>query len=389
MPGLAAIAAAASPDGRDGVQPPGPAAGRSADRGRDRGPSRTSSGATSSTFSELSEPPALVLPPGHRLPPTRDDRRPRSRARSGAASSRPARSWSRSPPGTSRVASPSTSPRSRRRWRSGAPTATSPRPHLDGYLRVRDGEFRLQPLPGGRTRLEGRTRYEMRIHPAAYWTIWSDALIHAIHARVLGHIKTLAETARSELTCLLDAAGGFKPMDIAARSRHRVRASLRAPPRRARARRGRGQGRHRRRGVHAAQRHALAPLRAPRFAHGVGGMGRPRGLGERAGGHHRDQPPVRAHDVQGHAHHRHQGHRGRPAPPRRAGEGPRGDARRALEDARGPAPRRDRRPAEPGEQDPAVPRAREEVRRAGAAAPRRWSSRTTWTSSTRRTAPRA
>ncbi len=38
-------------------------------------------------------------------------------------------------------------------------------PHLDGYLRVRDGEFRLQPLPGGRTRLEGRTRYEMRIFP--------------------------------------------------------------------------------------------------------------------------------------------------------------------------------------------------------------------------------
>ena len=67
-------------------------------------------------------------------------------------------------------------------------------PHLDGYLRVRDGEFRLHPLPGGGTRLEGRTRYEMRIYPEAYWRMWSDALIHAIHQRVLGHIKELSET---------------------------------------------------------------------------------------------------------------------------------------------------------------------------------------------------
>lgn len=66
-------------------------------------------------------------------------------------------------------------------------------PHLDGYLRVRNGEFRLHPLPGGRTRLEGRTFYEMRLFPTTYWKLWSDALIHAIHARVLGHIKRLSE----------------------------------------------------------------------------------------------------------------------------------------------------------------------------------------------------
>jgi uncharacterized membrane protein YhaH (DUF805 family) len=66
-------------------------------------------------------------------------------------------------------------------------------PHLDGYLRVRGGEFRLRPLPGGRTLLEGRTFYQMRIFPAAYWRLWSDALIHAIHQRVLGHIQALSE----------------------------------------------------------------------------------------------------------------------------------------------------------------------------------------------------
>lgn len=66
-------------------------------------------------------------------------------------------------------------------------------PHLDGYLVVRNGEFRLLALPGGRTRLEGRTFYEMKVAPAAYWTLWSDAVIHAIHERVLAHIKTEAE----------------------------------------------------------------------------------------------------------------------------------------------------------------------------------------------------
>ena len=66
-------------------------------------------------------------------------------------------------------------------------------PHLDGYLVVRGGEFRLLALPGARTRLEGRTIYEMKVAPAAYWSLWSDAVIHAIHERVLAHIKQRAE----------------------------------------------------------------------------------------------------------------------------------------------------------------------------------------------------
>jgi hypothetical protein len=66
-------------------------------------------------------------------------------------------------------------------------------PHLDGYLTVRNGEFRLLPMAGGRTRLEGRTRYQMRLFPAAYWRLWSDATIHAIHRRVLDHIRAESE----------------------------------------------------------------------------------------------------------------------------------------------------------------------------------------------------
>jgi hypothetical protein len=66
-------------------------------------------------------------------------------------------------------------------------------PHLDGFLRSRRGEFRLTPLPGGRTLLRGTTFYENRMWPAAYWRLWSDAIIGSIHERVLDHIARLAE----------------------------------------------------------------------------------------------------------------------------------------------------------------------------------------------------
>lgn len=67
-------------------------------------------------------------------------------------------------------------------------------PHLDGYFRSRRGEFRLVALPGGRTRLEGSTWYEMKLQPAAYWVLYGDAIIARIHRRVLRHIKATAES---------------------------------------------------------------------------------------------------------------------------------------------------------------------------------------------------
>jgi len=67
-------------------------------------------------------------------------------------------------------------------------------PHLhDRSLQSRRGEFRLVDLGAGRTRLEGRTWYVFDMHPQGYWTLWSDLSIHAIHRRVLDHIKRLAE----------------------------------------------------------------------------------------------------------------------------------------------------------------------------------------------------
>lgn len=68
-------------------------------------------------------------------------------------------------------------------------------PHLDGYFRATHGVFRLTPLPGGRTRLEGRTRYVVEMFPQSYWTVVAGYIVGTIHARVLRHIKALAEEA--------------------------------------------------------------------------------------------------------------------------------------------------------------------------------------------------
>jgi hypothetical protein len=74
-----------------------------------------------------------------------------------------------------------------------SPYGTIGAPHLGGAFRARRGEFRLIALPHGRTRLEGSTWYELDMAPAVYWRPWTDALVHAIHLRVLRHVKRLAE----------------------------------------------------------------------------------------------------------------------------------------------------------------------------------------------------
>ncbi len=68
-------------------------------------------------------------------------------------------------------------------------------PHLDGSVRNRRGELTLTELPGGRTRLTGRSWYEVQIAPESYWRLWSDLFIHKIHERVLAVVKARAEAA--------------------------------------------------------------------------------------------------------------------------------------------------------------------------------------------------
>ena len=71
-------------------------------------------------------------------------------------------------------------------------------PHLHDYFVSQRGQFQLTRLPGNRTLLEGTTWYFHDIRPAWYWRWWSNAIIHAIHNRVLSHIKTVSEKPISQ-----------------------------------------------------------------------------------------------------------------------------------------------------------------------------------------------
>jgi hypothetical protein len=71
--------------------------------------------------------------------------------------------------------------------------------HLHGYLVSQNGQFRLTSLPGNRTLLEGTTWYQHGLQPAQYWRLWSDAIIHRIHLRVLNHIRRLSEQPANRL----------------------------------------------------------------------------------------------------------------------------------------------------------------------------------------------
>lgn len=70
-------------------------------------------------------------------------------------------------------------------------------PHLDGFLVSRRGQFELKPTDDGGTRLVGTTWYQHGLLPESYWRLWSDAVLHRIHARVLNHIRSLAEAESS------------------------------------------------------------------------------------------------------------------------------------------------------------------------------------------------
>ena len=69
-------------------------------------------------------------------------------------------------------------------------------PHLDGFFRTSHGEFRLVQLSPTRTRLEGRTWYSLDMQPSIYWNVLADSILHAIHRRVLEHVKEGAEGRR-------------------------------------------------------------------------------------------------------------------------------------------------------------------------------------------------
>lgn len=65
-------------------------------------------------------------------------------------------------------------------------------PHLEDGMKSLRGEFRLEALPNGRTKLSGTTWYQLNVRPRLYWKCWADPVLHTIHRRVLNHIGEVA-----------------------------------------------------------------------------------------------------------------------------------------------------------------------------------------------------
>jgi hypothetical protein len=66
-------------------------------------------------------------------------------------------------------------------------------PGIDRLVHVQRGRFLLTGNPDGTTTLEGTTWYRLDLFPSAYWRLWTQPLLHAIHMRVLEHVKRLSE----------------------------------------------------------------------------------------------------------------------------------------------------------------------------------------------------
>src|SRR5437762_2408014 len=67
-------------------------------------------------------------------------------------------------------------------------------PELLGHLDAHRGQFELHANGDGTTTLIGRTWYSLHVRPAWYFDWWTREVFHAVHLRVMRHIKRLAET---------------------------------------------------------------------------------------------------------------------------------------------------------------------------------------------------
>jgi hypothetical protein len=72
-------------------------------------------------------------------------------------------------------------------------------PHIEGSMVSQRGQFDLEALDDGRTLLKGTTWYTLDIAPQHYWTLYSDAIVHRIHTRVLDHVRDLSESSGTTL----------------------------------------------------------------------------------------------------------------------------------------------------------------------------------------------
>lgn len=65
--------------------------------------------------------------------------------------------------------------------------------NIERLIAVERGQFLLERNGDGTTTIRGTTWYRLRTAPFCYFGLWSQRLLHAIHMRVLDHVKRLSE----------------------------------------------------------------------------------------------------------------------------------------------------------------------------------------------------
>lgn len=66
-------------------------------------------------------------------------------------------------------------------------------PEAYGHITLHRGQFLLRDNHDGTTTLIGSSWYTLRVHPAWYFDLWARDMSHAVHLRVMNHIRRLAE----------------------------------------------------------------------------------------------------------------------------------------------------------------------------------------------------
>ncbi|MFP6683945.1 MAG: DUF805 domain-containing protein [Polyangiaceae bacterium] len=85
---------------------------------------------------------------------------------------------------------------------------------IKDYVDVTRGQFLLTDNGDGTTTIVGTTWYDLRLGPALYWHTMGDPLMHAIHMRVLEHIKRISESPEAKQKAVRAASGPLPKLPV-------------------------------------------------------------------------------------------------------------------------------------------------------------------------------
>lgn len=66
-------------------------------------------------------------------------------------------------------------------------------PEIMGHLDLKRGRMILRDNHDGTTTLIGTSWYKLKVYPSAYYDLWTQSIMRAVHLRVMHHIQRLAE----------------------------------------------------------------------------------------------------------------------------------------------------------------------------------------------------